>query len=33
MTLIGDTLGEKLARKVFWDNAVAFYRPRVVGAY
>jgi predicted TIM-barrel fold metal-dependent hydrolase len=28
MDLIRDTLGETLARKVFWDNAVAFYRPR-----
>lgn len=27
MDLIGDTLGEALARKVFWDNAAAFYRP------
>lgn len=26
--LIRDTLGDTLARKVFWDNAVAFYRPR-----
>jgi predicted TIM-barrel fold metal-dependent hydrolase len=26
--LIGETLGDALAQKVFWDNAVAFYRPR-----
>jgi predicted TIM-barrel fold metal-dependent hydrolase len=26
--LIGDTLGEALARKVFWDNAARWYRPR-----
>jgi hypothetical protein len=28
MDLIGDTLGEALARKVFWDNAARWYRPR-----
>ena len=28
MTLIEDTLGDTLARRVFWDNAIAFYRPR-----
>jgi predicted TIM-barrel fold metal-dependent hydrolase len=28
MELIGDTLGDALARKVFWDNAAAFYRPK-----
>jgi predicted TIM-barrel fold metal-dependent hydrolase len=28
MDLIRDTLGEAVARKVFRDNAVAFYRPR-----
>jgi predicted TIM-barrel fold metal-dependent hydrolase len=27
MELIGNTLGDALARKVFWDNAVALYRP------
>jgi hypothetical protein len=27
MDLIRDTLGEVLARKAFWDNAAAFYRP------
>ncbi|HYC47299.1 MAG TPA: amidohydrolase family protein [Burkholderiales bacterium] len=27
MDLIRDVLGEPLARKAFWDNAVAFYRP------
>ena len=27
MDLIRDTLGESLSRKVFWDNAAAFYRP------
>ena len=27
MDLIRDTLGEALARRVFWDNAAAFYRP------
>jgi predicted TIM-barrel fold metal-dependent hydrolase len=26
--LIRETLGDALARKAFWDNAVAFYRPR-----
>jgi predicted TIM-barrel fold metal-dependent hydrolase len=28
MDLIGDTLGERLARRAFWDNAAEFYRPR-----
>jgi predicted TIM-barrel fold metal-dependent hydrolase len=28
--LIRDTLGDALARKAFWDNAVAFYRPREI---
>jgi predicted TIM-barrel fold metal-dependent hydrolase len=28
MDLIRDTLGDAVARKVFWDNAVALYRPR-----
>jgi predicted TIM-barrel fold metal-dependent hydrolase len=28
MDLIRDTLGDAVARKVFRDNAVAFYRPR-----
>jgi predicted TIM-barrel fold metal-dependent hydrolase len=28
--LIRDTLGDALARKAFWDNAVAFYRPRQI---
>ena len=27
MDLIRDTLGEAVSRKVFWDNAAAFYRP------
>lgn len=27
MELIRSTLGEALARKAFWDNAVSFYRP------
>jgi predicted TIM-barrel fold metal-dependent hydrolase len=27
MDLIRDSLGEALSRKVFWDNAAAFYRP------
>jgi predicted TIM-barrel fold metal-dependent hydrolase len=27
MDLIRETLGEALSRKVFWDNAAAFYRP------
>ena len=27
MDLIRDTLGETMSRKVFWDNAAAFYRP------
>ena len=26
--LVADALGDKLARRVFYDNAVAFYRPR-----
>ena len=30
MDLIADTLGEAAAHKVFWDNAVAFYRPNKV---
>ena len=32
MDLIHDTLGETLARKAFWDNAVAFYRPARLAA-
>lgn len=28
MDLIRDTLGDALAQRVFWDNAVAFYRPQ-----
>ena len=27
MDLIRDTLGDALARRAFWDNAAAFYRP------
>lgn len=27
MDVIGDSLGEALARKVFWDNAARLYRP------
>jgi hypothetical protein len=27
MDLICDVLGDALARRVFWDNAAAFYRP------
>jgi predicted TIM-barrel fold metal-dependent hydrolase len=27
MDLIRETLGEAISRKVFWDNAAAFYRP------
>ena len=30
MDLIHETLGDALARKAFWDNAVAFYRPREI---
>lgn len=30
MDLIRDTLGDALARKAFWDNAIAFYRPREI---
>jgi hypothetical protein len=25
--LIRDTLGDVISRRVFWDNAAAFYRP------
>ena len=28
--LIRDTLGDALAQKAFWDNALAFYRPREI---
>jgi predicted TIM-barrel fold metal-dependent hydrolase len=27
MDLIGEVLGDALARRIFWDNAAAFYRP------
>jgi predicted TIM-barrel fold metal-dependent hydrolase len=27
MDLIREVLGDSLAQRVFWDNAVAFYRP------
>ena len=30
MDLIRDTLGDALAHKAFWDNAIAFYRPAQV---